>query len=242
MTFRIALINQSSLKSIEIRPVVKAINLQLREDFKPVWCIAATIKQVRASTDISKVDFDGFMYLRDSPPESADYAGYHDTLSDGRAVGYSFTDISEALKEDWSVTLSHEVLEMVGNRNVNYFALGPHPKKPSKTVFHWLEMCDAVQGFQYKKGPDGVLVSDFVCPAFFTPEEDSSLTHFQNKKFKLKSLSAAPDGYLGFYDPETGEDSSIFGNRNAEKRFEIKSRAGLLRRKSRISKLLERAG
>ena len=38
-----------------------------------------------------------------------------------------------------------EVLELIGDTQVNLLVQGPHPADPTRVVFHWFEMCDAVQ-------------------------------------------------------------------------------------------------
>src|SRR5258707_992176 len=72
--------------------------------------------------------------------------GWHER--DARGVPYGFVSLAlaEALGEPWSVTLSHEALEMIGDPEVNLLVLGPHPDAAERRrVLHWYELCDAVQ-------------------------------------------------------------------------------------------------
>jgi hypothetical protein len=46
------------------------------------------------------------------------------------------------LGESWTVTLSHEALELIADPEVNLLVAGPHPSQPKVDVFHWYEMCD----------------------------------------------------------------------------------------------------
>ena len=235
MSFKVYVINEAeSLKKDDVRAAVKAIALQVKEHFNPAWGINARV--LNAPKDLSKISADGLVFLRDSPPKGADYAGYHDRdTKSGISLGYSFTKISEDLDENWSVTLSHEILELLGNRHVNYYALGPHPTQ-KRIVMHWLEMCDAVQSQSYEIGKDGVLVSDFLTPLYFTPEtEVSKGNHFLSGK--LASFGCARGGYLGFWDPKTGKDQNYFADKKAEKRYSIKKKSGLFRRRARLSEI-----
>jgi hypothetical protein len=75
--------------------------------------------------------------------------GYHDTNNRGIPYSFVFTELSAQLGEHWSVTLSHEALELVGDPQVNLLVQGPHPGDPNRVVFHWFEMCDAVQTESY---------------------------------------------------------------------------------------------
>ena len=63
-----------------------------------------------------------------------------------------------------------------------------HPADPKKEVFHWYEMCDAVQDEGYKV--DGVWVSNFVLPLYFTPDpEEGGRNDFLGRIYKNKALS-----------------------------------------------------
>ncbi|MGH7182247.1 MAG: hypothetical protein ACREJN_09760 [Nitrospiraceae bacterium] len=66
-------------------------------------------------------------------------------------------------------------------------AQGPHPAEPSKSVFHWYEMCDAVQTETYEI--DGVAVSNFVLPLYFTGgDEVGGRNDFLGRSYKGKTL------------------------------------------------------
>jgi hypothetical protein len=74
------------------------------------------------------------------------------------------------LGETWTVTLSHEALELIGDPEVNLLVAGPHPSNSKQDVFHWYEMCNAVQAETYEI--DGVAVANFVLPLYFTSSEE----------------------------------------------------------------------
>jgi hypothetical protein len=78
-----------------------------------------------------------------------DALGYHDKNDRGIPFGFVFLDLATDLEEPWTVTLSHEALELIGDPETNLFAVGPHPKDRRRHVFHWYEMCDAVQDERY---------------------------------------------------------------------------------------------
>jgi hypothetical protein len=98
-------------------------------------------------------------------------------------------------------------------------------------------MCDAVQAETYQI--DGIEVSNFVLPLYFTGGEEMggrndflSATH---AGVTLRSFSVNPGGYVGFFDPETGdhETFSMKGDDEAERRLEIKGIAEAARRGGR---------
>jgi len=73
--------------------------------------------------------------------------GEHKKYYSGIPYGFVFTKVCEKLHENWSVALSHEALELIGDPQLNLFAMGPHPHPDENKmmVFHCFEMCDAVQ-------------------------------------------------------------------------------------------------
>ncbi|MDO8356367.1 MAG: hypothetical protein Q7U76_08275 [Nitrospirota bacterium] len=142
--------------------------------------------------------------------------------------GFVFTELAKQLKEDWTVTLSHEALEFVGDSEVNLLVQRPHPADPKRTVFHWYEMCDAVQAESYEI--DGVKVANFLLPLYFTGgEEKGGRKDFLGRVYNgktLRSFGVNPGGYVGFFDPATGDHDtfSAKGDAVAARRFVLKSK------------------
>jgi len=121
---------------------------------------------------------------------------------------------------------------------------GAHPSKPGVDVFHWYEMCDAVQAETYKV--DGIEVSNFVLPLYFTGSEELGgrndfLSQSHNGK-TLPSFGVNPGGYIGFFDPATGDNDtfSMKGDKVAEKRLQIKGKAQAARRSVRYRRFAVR--
>jgi hypothetical protein len=186
---------------------------------------------------------DAIIYLWDSVADIDDAVGYHDQNNRGLPYGFVFTDIAKELKEPWSVTLSHEVLELVGDANANTFAAGPHPEDPKRIVFHWYEMCDAVQAESYEI--DGVKVSNFVLPLYFTVGEQVGARNDylgERKGRSLKSFGVNPGGYVGFFDPEKGDHETFEADATARKRMATKQKLGRVRRANQYRDLTPKRG
>jgi hypothetical protein len=66
----------------------------------------------------------------------ADALGYHDKNDGGIPYGFVFTELWRQLKESWTVTLSHEALELIGDPEGNLLIQGPHPKDRRAHVLH----------------------------------------------------------------------------------------------------------
>ncbi len=243
----ISVINHSNgqVSDAELQEVLRAINRQIREDFEPYWSLGAELRLEGRSTkrpttsNLADMRGDAVLYLWDKA--NVDEAlGYHDINHRGIPFGFVFTELSKKMGENWTVTLSHEALELIGDPEINLLVQGPHPHKPDNFVFHWYEMCDAVQAEAYVI--DGVEVSNFVLPLYFTGEEElGGRNDFLGKSYNgktLKSFGTNPGGYIGFFDPTTGshETFSMRGDRKAAKRLEIKSRGKGARRSIRYQR------
>ena len=207
----ISVINRSrTISDRVLQRVIRAINRQIREDFEPYWSFGATLrlegKVGKRPDKESLLDLrgDAIIYLWDKP-NVEDALGYHDTNARGIPYSFVFTELSKKLGEQWSVTLSHEALELLADAQVNLLIQGPHPDKPTLEVFHWFEMCDAVQSQTY--ATDGVEVSNFVLPLYFTKEEQeggrNDFLGILTQGKGLSSFGVAPGGYIGFFNPRT---------------------------------------
>lgn len=241
----ISIINHTNgrISDEEFQNVIRAVNRQIEGDFAPYWGFGARLRLEGRSQkkprehSLSDMRGDAVLYVWDHVDPDA--AGYHETNDRGIPFGYVFMDLSAALEEPWSVTLSHEALELIGDPENNLFVAGPHPRIARRRVFHWFEMCDAVQDENYEI--DGVKVSNFVLPLYFTADAElGSRNDFLGRKHDgktLESFGINPGGYIGFYDPKsrkTGEHSS---DRRATQRLKIKRRAKRARRSVRYSRL-----
>jgi len=226
----------------DLLAAIRAINRQLAEDFEPHWSFGATLRMEGRSrkkpNTATMLDLrgDAIIYLWDKINVS-DALGYHERNARGIPYGFVFTDLSDELEENWTVTLSHEVLELVGDPECNLLVMGPHPKKKRRNVFHWFEMCDAVQDETYEI--DGIEVSNFVLPLFFTgSNERGGRNDFLGRRHKggpLKSFGINPGGYIGFFDHKTGKHQTVYRDDDevAARRMRIKAKAKGARRSVR---------
>jgi len=237
----ISVINHTNeISDAEVHTVLRAVNRQIACDFQPYWSLGATLRlegrSQKAPSKTSLVDMrgDAILYLWDGR-DVDDAIGYHDANHRGIPFGFVFTALAKELGEPWSVTLSHEALELIGDPEANLLVQGPHPSNPDTYVFHWYEMCDAVQEETYKV--DGIAVSNFLLPLYFTASDEQGgrnefLGTVSGGK-TLRSFGINPGGYIGFFNPSTNdhETVSLADDAKAARRLEIKSKY----RKSRRS-------
>ncbi|MGH7183359.1 MAG: hypothetical protein ACREJN_15465, partial [Nitrospiraceae bacterium] len=113
----------------ELQNAIRAINRQIREDYEPYWHIGGELRlEGKSGTKPSKQNLsdmrgDAVLYLWNSV-DVDDALGYHDANNRGIPYGFVFTELAKQLGENWSVTLSHEALELLGDSEVNLLAQG----------------------------------------------------------------------------------------------------------------------
>jgi hypothetical protein len=207
----ISLINRSKkILDHEAQQAIRAINRQIAEDFEPYWSFGAKLRLEgaigkRANADeLSDMRGDAVLYLIDKADEN-DALGWHDRNYRDIPYGFVFLELCAANNENWTVTLSHEALELVGDPAANLLVQGPCPSDKSRQVFHMFEMCDAVQAEKYKI--DQIEVSNFVLPSYFSPgEQDGRRNDFLGTKYgrgkSLESFGMNPGGYVNYFDPK----------------------------------------
>ena len=216
MLISIVNLSHGALDDEELQRVIRAINRQIAEDFEPYWSFGARLRLEGAvgarprEKTLSEMRGDALIYVWDKI-DAADALGYHDRNDSG--IPFGIVSLNECRKagDSWTSTLSHEALELLGDPESNLLVRGPHPADKRRMVFHWFEMCDAVQADYYVI--DGVQVSNFVLPAYFTPgEQPGSRNDFLARTYEgraLQSFGINPGGYVGFYDPEKKTDTTF---------------------------------
>lgn len=231
-------VQTGDISTTKAKQAVTAINTQLKSHFGPLWHIQASVSLTRDVVDPETANAGAVMIVTDvADVEGA--LGYHDRIKKtGTPVGYVFQDICEEIGEPWTVTLSHEILEMALNMHTNSYCPGPHPTDRKRFVWHWKEACDAVQDQTYTIGK--VLVSDFVTPLFYTAEREvNEKVNFLNTR-GLRSFDTTEGGYLGYFDPKLGEELTYTKGEEGRRRHAIKQRLKNLRRKEQAKRLLTR--
>jgi len=109
-------------------------------------------------------------------------------------VGFAF--VVDPL--DWTTTLSHAVLELLIDPWAALFVPGPDPRDATRTVLHSYDIFDPVETLAYEV--NGVLVSDFVTPAYFNL---GSIDEVRNDYLDAGVTRFAPvtDSHIAFVDP-----------------------------------------
>jgi hypothetical protein len=251
----ISVINMSEggVTDAQLHNGIRAVNRQITYDFAPYWGFGAQLRlegKAGRGDGFDQADMrgDAVLYIRRRVRRSQD-DGFHASHFGGIPYGFVYLDVAEKLDESWTVTLSHEALELVGDPELNLLVRGPHPTA-DREVFHWFEVCDAVQDERYTI--DGIGVSNFVLPLYFTStEERGGRNDFLGTRPKtgstpgrtLRSFSANPGGYITFFDPKTGKDRdwSPPKSRRSLQRLAVKKLLGVGRGHRRRQRAAEEA-
>lgn len=218
---------------------VRAVAYQVKTHFAPLWDMDA---HVAAATHVKRddkpdpelADADVVLYvgeLEDDPQKVADALGYHDMNQKGIPYGFVFTDVAAKVGEEWSTTLSHEVLELVADPDVNLLVVGPHPTKKNSVVLRSYEVCDPVQADTYMI--NGTPVSNFVTPLYFANLPSATATRTNYMSRPLDRFGVRPGGYFSYFDLATQKWSDVFGDNAAKERAAAKSGTGTMRRMGR---------
>lgn len=146
------------LTQSDVSRVAAALQKQATRDFAPIWEVNATV--------------DAFTSLDDVP------AGYWPIIvgQEGQGGGGVHLDQNHQpyalvdLTPDWTVTASHECMEMLADPFGNRLVAGdsPDPARPGRVQF-LVEVCDPCEAPTLGYTVNGVRVSDFYTPRYFDP-------------------------------------------------------------------------
>lgn len=194
-----------------------AVQKQLVRDFLPIWGLRATLDTF---TDLESVPNDYLQVLVFNDPEELRgldvkvgperAARLVDGFERGRLSGLhlnGFTREPFALvraSDAWSVTLSHEVLELIADPYGNRLIAAADPIDRSQRVKYLLEVCDPCQAIWYPV--NGVPVSDFYLPRYFDPVAVDRMRYSFTGEIG-EPLEILPGGYLTWIDPD---DSHLY--------------------------------
>ena len=202
---KISILNVSSvLTDVEVQAAVPALQKQVSRDFAPPWGVDADLDFVPKGQQPPAGHW--WLVVADDS-DQADALGYHDTTPDGLPQGNVFARTDLQFGSQWTVTASHELLEMLGDPAINLTALTMtdfNVGQPSVGRLYAYEVCDACEADQDGYLIDGVLVSDFVYPAWFESFRQSGSTQFDQQLRITDPFQLLPGGYISVYDMTSG--------------------------------------
>jgi len=130
----ISVVNHTAgkLTDEKVQEGVRAVNRQIAHDFNPYWHLGAELRLEGALGKdpdkklLPELRGDAIIYLWDEV-DVDEALGYHEANAAGIPFGFVFTELVKKFDEPWTVTLSHEALELIADPEVNLLVAGPHP-------------------------------------------------------------------------------------------------------------------
>jgi len=200
----ITIVNASTvIRDKEVHSSIKSFQKQIDRDFLPAWgnlTVPCKLEYVSSDT-IFHTPSDQWPIAKDSWPI---FINRHST--DEGALGWHDDDISQnfpvhgrvfagdcllyGLK--WTVTLGHEILELMTDPNITrVFKLSNQPHPDTYAAF---EVCDAVESDDQAYNIYGVPMTNFVLPSYFGNRQSSKYDFLGTLKGPCPALT--PGGYM----------------------------------------------
>jgi hypothetical protein len=196
----VAIINASTvLGDDSVAAVVPALQTQVSQQLAPVWGIDAQLLFV--PTGSSPPGGLWWLCVLDNT-DQAGALGYHDVTDEGLPLGKVFAGTDMVNGNTWTVTASHELLEMLIDPDINRAVLVQDATGGGKLYAY--EICDQCEADQLGYLINGVAVSDFVFPSWFESFRAPGSCQFDAMQQITKPFELAPGGYISVYDVTTG--------------------------------------
>ncbi len=193
MHTQLALVSETKALGVsELTRVSAALQKQVLRDLAPIWGFVASVD---AFADLDDVPTGYWpVIVLDNIPFPA--SGIH-LDQDGQPFALV------QLTNRWTLTASHEVLEMLVDPLGDKFTPSQSIKPDQGRVNYLVEVCDPSEAFEFSYTVNGIRVSDFYTPAFFDPLSARSVRYsFTGDITEPKQVLRG--GYLSWLDPVTG--------------------------------------
>jgi len=174
----------------ELARVAGALQKQAARDFQPIWGVSAVVS---AFATLEDVPIGYWPIIVKTNVGIAGVAGIH---LDSEGQPYSLVEFSN----QWSLTASHECLEMLADPFGNRLVAGDSIKKGQGRVEYLVEVSDPSEAAEFAYKVNDVLVSDFYTPRYFDPVASPGV------QYSFTGALRAPrqvlkDGYLSWHNP-----------------------------------------
>lgn len=188
---RIAILNRSKkVDDSYVDQVVEALQIELDGTFAKAWGTGAKLSTVDSGKDTGWEKKWNVVIVDNM--EVANALGYHDLTPDGLPVGYVGVDVIDASMASMSVTISHEVFEMLGDPECNQTV------DDGRGRLCWYENCDAVEADVLAIESMGMLISDYVYPTWFVPTLRGRDLKFDRQGVTTHPFDLVSGGYQGY--------------------------------------------
>jgi len=229
---KIAIINESTvLTNAQVNSAVPALQTQIHRDFAPAWGIDADLTFIpKGQNPPADMWWIGIFDNSDQ----AGALGYHDLTNEGLPIGKVFAGTDIQYGSSWTVTASHELLEMLADPDINLTVIIQDSSGNMKLYAY--EVCDAVENDSLGYKINDVLVSDFVYPSWFEQFWSAGSTQFDYCKKVSQPTQLLPGGYIGYMSITSNTGWQQLTADNNAMRYEARARVGSRRERRRTPK------
>jgi hypothetical protein len=206
MLNQVALIAETSNISLsQLNIVAAALQKQVTRDLGPIWGITASVDAFARLEDVPLGYWQ--VIISDTIPFNA--AGIHLNRDNGQP--FALVEFSQ----DWSLTTSHEVLEMLVDPSGNRTVATNSPKPDQGRVLILVEVSDPSEAARFGYTVNGVLVSDFYTPQFFDPVKASGVRYSFTGAL-TEPRQVLDGGYISWWDPDSTHVFQLFVDNGAQ--------------------------
>jgi hypothetical protein len=179
---------ESGLSDTEVVAAIKAFKHCCDYHLEPYWNVTASFVLTPVGTKLPGKNIWELHFLGTS--DQAGALGYHFD-ENGIPIMRVFVKTDQKYGLSWQVTATHEIFEAL----VDPWCLVAS-QDPTLNKFYGYEVGDPVEGDQFAYVYNGVKISDFVLPAWFTG--DPGPYDFAEKC--SKPFQILPNGYVSIYE------------------------------------------
>jgi hypothetical protein len=202
----VGLVSESkSIDMGQVAVVAAALQKQVTRDFGPMWQITGTVD---AFETLETVPVDYWpVVIRDNINQPG-AAGFH---QDDQGRPFALVQANS----DWSLTASHETLEMLADPTGMTTIAGAPPAQAEKPlsgferVLYLEEVCDPCESDDCTYLVNGVKVSDFITPHYYDPQGTTGARYSFTGKIEAPH-TVLEGGYVSFGNPVDNHWYQIF--------------------------------
>lgn len=226
----VAIINQSTVVTdAQVYALTYSLQLLTRNDFYPAWGIMSHVYFLDKTAPLPKGDWS--LVILDNA-DQAGALGYHDLTSDGFPLGKVFAKTTMDAGENWTVTASHELMEMLVDPYINLTIFNQTGNNTGQILPY--EICDPVQGSNCTFTIAGLTMSNFVYPTWFEGFRPANSVKFDFMGVLTQPMQVYNEGYMSYYNvPNAAGWQQTFAMVKPNKNADHSAARKLLRKKPR---------
>lgn len=189
----VALVSETQAISFsELTRVSAALQKQIMRDVADVWEIQATVD---AFAELEDVPVGTWPIILETDINFDGAAGVHEDKD-----GQPFALVTA--EDGWGLTASHELIEMLVDPFGRRLTEGQSPHPQQGRVQFLVEPCDPSEAAEFGYVIDGIRVSDFYTPKYFSTVFNPADRYSHTGKIE-RPRQVLRGGYLSWHDPVT---------------------------------------